>query len=203
MADNAEHERFTRMYRQLYPRVFGYVRNRVGAEAAVDVVGDVFLVAWRRRAVIPADGLPWLLVTARNVIRQRVRRGMREDAVTTEAARCLSHAEEGAADEVVVERLTVLRAVSALPARDRDALILTVWDGLTTRDAARVAGCSAATFAVRLHRARRRLAGLLDRLDADSGGRVAAGAGTKGGMNDDEQGGRSAAPYGQPTTVER
>ena len=36
------------------------------------------------------------------------------------------------------------------------------WEGLEPEQAARAAGCSRATFAVRLHRARRRLAAALD-----------------------------------------
>jgi RNA polymerase sigma-70 factor (ECF subfamily) len=47
--------------------------------------------------------------------------------------------------------------------RDREALMLVAWDGLDHRDAATVMGCSTSAFTVRLHRARRRLAGLLGR----------------------------------------
>ena len=36
-------------------------------------------------------------------------------------------------------------------------LALTAWDGLAPREAARVLDCTAATFSLRLHRARRRL----------------------------------------------
>ena len=35
--------------------------------------------------------------------------------------------------------------------------MLVAWDGLNHRDAARVAGCTTATFSVRVHRARNRL----------------------------------------------
>jgi RNA polymerase sigma-70 factor (ECF subfamily) len=52
---------------------------------------------------------------------------------------------------------------------DREALMLTVWDGLGHRDAAKVAGCSVGAFAVRLHRARRRLHEELARLDEGDG----------------------------------
>jgi RNA polymerase sigma-70 factor (ECF subfamily) len=164
MADDGDRARFTRMYQALYPRVFGYICNRIGADAAGDVAAEVFVVAWRRRDRLPASALPWLLVTARNLLRQRTRSGMREDALAAEVARCSRETETGT-DEVVIERLTVLRALTGLATQDRDALMLTVWDGLAPREAARVAGCSPATFAVRLHRARRRLADALDRLD--------------------------------------
>ena len=71
--------------------------------------------------------------------------------------------------EDVVERSVVLQALARMPEPDREALVLTVWDGLGYRDAAKVAGCSVGAFAVRLHRARRRLRGELARLDGSAG----------------------------------
>jgi RNA polymerase sigma-70 factor (ECF subfamily) len=41
---------------------------------------------------------------------------------------------------------------------DRDALRLVAWERLSLTDAARAAGVSRAAFAMRVHRARRRLA---------------------------------------------
>jgi RNA polymerase sigma-70 factor (ECF subfamily) len=55
----------------------------------------------------------------------------------------------------------VLAALASLSAMDRDAVTLLAWDGLSAEEAATVLDCSRATFYVRLHRARRRLAGLL------------------------------------------
>jgi RNA polymerase sigma-70 factor (ECF subfamily) len=45
---------------------------------------------------------------------------------------------------------------------EREVLRLIAWDGLSTGDAARVYGCSAGAFRVRLHRARRKLAKQLE-----------------------------------------
>ena len=56
----------------------------------------------------------------------------------------------------------VLAALAALPPKEREALRLCAWEGLAPADAARVAGCAAPAFRVRLHRARRRLAAQLD-----------------------------------------
>ena len=49
-------------------------------------------------------------------------------------------------------------ALAALTEHEREALLLVAWDELSATDAARVAGCSAAAFRVRLHRARQRVA---------------------------------------------
>jgi RNA polymerase sigma-70 factor (ECF subfamily) len=47
--------------------------------------------------------------------------------------------------------------VASLSDADREALLLTAWEGLDAEHAALAAGCSTGTFTVRLHRARRRL----------------------------------------------
>jgi DNA-directed RNA polymerase specialized sigma24 family protein len=68
------------------------------------------------------------------------------------------------ADEVA-ERSSLAAAFTRLSDEDRETLALIAWDGLQPREAAVVTGCSAATFAVRAHRARRRLAALLEAAD--------------------------------------
>jgi RNA polymerase sigma-70 factor (ECF subfamily) len=55
-----------------------------------------------------------------------------------------------------------MRAFVRLAERDREALRLVAWDGLSLADAARVAGTTRVAFATRVHRARRRLAAALD-----------------------------------------
>lgn len=60
------------------------------------------------------------------------------------------------ADEVAA-RMALDDALTQLSEGDREALLLVVWDGLDNRKAAVVMNCSPATFALRLHRARRRL----------------------------------------------
>ncbi|MBN6038599.1 RNA polymerase sigma factor [Amycolatopsis sp. 195334CR] len=162
-----DEESFTRRYAELHPRVVRYALHRASADAAHDAVDEAFLIAWRKRAEIPESRvLPWLLVTTRNVLADRRRRGRYQDALTAELARLSALADSGDVGAAVVERMTVLAALAELAAKDREVLVLAQWDGLTTREAAQVSGCSAATFAVRLHRARRRFTDVLARLDA-------------------------------------
>jgi RNA polymerase sigma-70 factor (ECF subfamily) len=49
------------------------------------------------------------------------------------------------------------RALDRLLPAEREALLLVAWERLDIARAAAAAGCSRATFSVRLHRARRRL----------------------------------------------
>lgn len=166
----AESSWFTGLYLEFYPRVLAYAMRRASPDAAREAADETFVVAWRRREAVPADGvLPWLLVVARNTLSDQRRRGHRQDALTAAVGTVTAGLAEPGADAAAVERMTVLNALARLPAGDREVLFLNVWDGLSHRDAARVAGCSAPTFAVRLSRARRRLAAALDQLDGEFG----------------------------------
>ena len=62
-------------------------------------------------------------------------------------------------------RLTIEAALEQLPDKEREAVRLLAWDGLSTADVAVVLGCTRATLAVRVHRARRRLIQIIDRPD--------------------------------------
>ncbi len=80
------------------------------------------------------------------------------------AGRVLAYARRRT-DGVVDDQLLVDAALARLPESEREALELTVWDGLDGRQAAQVAGCTAVTMRVRLHRARRRLTAVLTELN--------------------------------------
>jgi DNA-directed RNA polymerase specialized sigma24 family protein len=49
-----------------------------------------------------------------------------------------------------------------MPERDVEAVLLASWYGLGPAEAAKIAGCSARAFSVRLHRARRRMSAAFD-----------------------------------------
>jgi RNA polymerase sigma-70 factor, ECF subfamily len=148
--------RFTAMYDAHHARVYAYAVSRVGRQLADDVVSDTFLVAWRKLGAVPAAALPWLLGVAHNVVRERYRAEVRQVSL---AAELRAWADEAVADvaEGVAERAAMLAALARLSDDDRELLTLMAWHGLSARDAARVVGCSTATFFVRLHRARKRL----------------------------------------------
>lgn len=147
-----------RLYRSFATRVYGYVRLRAAPELADDVVADTFLAAWRLRDAVPNDPLPWLLVIARNALANRQRsanRGTRLVVAMATVERLAHHA--APAEDIAIDRNAVLAALAELADEEREALLLTAWDGLAVADAAAVAGCSARTFARRLRRARDRL----------------------------------------------
>jgi len=170
---DADPERFTALYEAHFARVWAYVAGRVGREAADEVTSDTFAVAWRRQGEIPDAELPWLLGVARNVARGAVRGAARRGRLAERLRSRTGFAAASAPDvaDAVVERAAVLRALAALSDADREVLTLVAWHGLTPSDAASVLGCSRPAFAVRLHRARRRL----ERALRDAGEAPAAG----------------------------
>ncbi len=150
--------RFNALWQAHAGRVLAYATRHVGADAAQEVVSETFLVAWRRLADVPGDELPWLLVVARNTITNHRRSTHRRALLHGELARLQQAAGPADAAEVTVtDRSQVLSALARMSAKEREALLLVTWDGLSAADAARVAGCSVSALHVRLFRARRRL----------------------------------------------
>jgi RNA polymerase sigma-70 factor (ECF subfamily) len=151
-------QRFEALFEANYARVLAYALRRVDRQVAEDVAAETFAVAWRRLAAVPADELPWLYGVARRTIANQ-RRGNRRRAallarLSREAPAALGSADVAGA---IAERAAVVAALERLSERDRETLRLIAWEGLDTARAARAAGCSSGAFAVRLHRARRRL----------------------------------------------
>jgi RNA polymerase sigma-70 factor (ECF subfamily) len=159
LTDHAAIERFQALYAEHHARVYAYAVSRVGRQLADEVVSETFLVAWRRLADVPAPALPWLLTVARNTACSQFRGSARQRSISAELRAWVTEAELSEPDvaDAVSERLSVLTALAALPEADRELLTLVAWHGLKPNEAARVVGCSTATYFVRLHRARRRL----------------------------------------------
>lgn len=157
--------RFEALFREHYDDVLAYALARSGVDVAKEAVAETFLVAWRRRAQVPEPALPWLLGVTRRTLSTQRRSLRRRDSLTERVV--LHHLDVAGADPsvTVTERAIVVAAFSELNPTDRETLELVSWDGLSAADAAVVVGCSRATFAVRLSRARRRLEEALLRHD--------------------------------------
>ncbi|MEA9983744.1 MULTISPECIES: RNA polymerase sigma factor [Subtercola] len=152
--------RFEQIYLEHYRAVLRFVRRRAHPLNVDDIVSETFTAAWVRRASVPSTPLPWLYTTARNVMLNSARGTGRQRAL---AVRMASFA-AAPLDEVdhLERRLDVRAAFSTLRVADQEVLALDVWEDLDTRSAAAVLGCSRASYARRLTRARRRLAVLLE-----------------------------------------
>jgi RNA polymerase sigma-70 factor (ECF subfamily) len=148
--------------------VRAYARRRVDPVAADDAVSEVFVIAWRRLDDVPDDALPWLLGCARHVLEHQQRRSGRDLALLDRlAAAGVPDSSLGVPDSTLGGDHVLSRALAQLSPQDRELLLLIAWEGLQPRRAAQVMGCSCNALAVRLHRARKRLAAALSAADAD------------------------------------
>lgn len=164
---HSEKAAFEAIFHDTASRVFAYACRHVGRDDADDVVSETFVIAGRRRREIPQQPLPWLLVTARNVIRNHRRSRTRADQGWARSVRELWQPPDGAADAVLEARESAIKALRACTDQEREAVLLVAWDGLAPADAAAVAGCTQRAFTVRLSRARARLRGELDNSTAE------------------------------------
>lgn len=139
-------------------RVVAYAERHVGRDASYDVASATFLTAWRTWESVPPEPLPWLISVARGHVRNH-HRSLRRRAGLEQRLELLDASATAATDTGVTatERADALATLAAMPERDREALLLVAWEGLTTEQAAEVLGCRPGTLRMRLHRARTRI----------------------------------------------
>lgn len=160
MADlESRRARFDALFREHHCAVRAYARRRVPSQAVDDIVSETFLVVWRRLDQVPEPALPWLLTVARNAVGTEWRGAARRQRLWLKAQ---SGHVEGYDPEPDIADGRVVAALARLKERDREALTLVAWDGLTPAQAAAVLGEPSDRFRQRLHRAGRRLQVQLD-----------------------------------------
>jgi RNA polymerase sigma factor (sigma-70 family) len=142
--------------------VFRYLVRRVGVDEAESLLGDVFRVAFERRTTYDLarpNARPWLYGIATNLLAHHRRSEARRIAAT---ARLLARRQPGDDPaERVVDRIDaqelwgpVADAVAQLPAGERDALLLFVWEELSYDEIAAALDVPVGTVRSRLNRAR-------------------------------------------------
>ncbi|MEV4557854.1 sigma-70 family RNA polymerase sigma factor [Kitasatospora sp. NPDC049285] len=126
------------LYGEHHAAVLRYAHRRVGADSAGDLAAEVFVVAWRRWAEVPAEPLPWLYGVARNVVANHLRGRERTERL---AARWEAEPPVPVRDvaEQVVARDGVYAAWARLGERDREVLALIGWEGTHPGGASRPA----------------------------------------------------------------
>jgi RNA polymerase sigma-70 factor (ECF subfamily) len=142
--------------------VYRYARARLPSAEAEDVVAEVFAIAWRKGEV-PDNPRAWLLGVARRVMANQVRAQHRRTAL---AARVGTHPAPASHDDVrlIGELDELRRALDLLRPADREVIALLAAAELSTAEVAQILGCTTATAATRVHRARRRLRAAYERL---------------------------------------
>lgn len=153
-------QRFTSMYQSNYHDLLRFVQRRAHPLIVDDIISETFLTAWRRREYLPSDVRPWLFVTARNLLFNANRSELKQSALSIALTPAESQNEESL--EEIGRRIDREAVWGQLPPMDQEVLALSFWDSLSSTEAARVLGCSRGAYSMRLSRARRHLALLLD-----------------------------------------
>ena len=147
---------FSALFARHYPAVWRFVARRAWPDAVDDVVAETFLAAWRRYDDLPRDALPWLLNAAGKCLANHRRAATRAESLK---ARLAAQSTPVRADATTqsFERAALVTAFASLTDTERALLMLTDWDDLPARRAARALGISPATASARIYRARRKL----------------------------------------------
>ncbi len=156
-----ESDPFVAVYTQHLGAVSAYLARRVDRDAVDDLAADVFAIAWRKRDRVAAgEELPWLYRIASYVVANHRRQLASRTSVL---ARLTAQDSAPSAEDIVVADRALAEAWRALSARDREVLALGVVEGLSPAEVATALGITANAASIRLHRARTRLAELLQK----------------------------------------
>ncbi|WBB65673.1 sigma-70 family RNA polymerase sigma factor [Micromonospora sp. WMMD812] len=149
---------FTSLYAAEYAHIVKYGQRRLAdADAAAELAQEVFVIAWRRRRDVPDRSLPWLYGVARRLLANQWRAERSAPDVRPIADAEFLREAGSPGPDATVGVADLQAALATLTDLDQEILRLVGWEELTVSEAAGVLGCSRATAAVRLHRARRRL----------------------------------------------
>jgi RNA polymerase sigma-70 factor, ECF subfamily len=158
VADVVDREtRFRRLCAAHTTDVLAYALRRTSREDAADAVAETFLIAWRRLDEVDDEyALPWLYGVARRVLLSQRRSSIKQQAIAERVAAAEPSVHVQSSDPPLASS-RLREALVNLSERDREVLMLTAWEELSSREASRVLGCSATAYRIRLHRARARL----------------------------------------------
>lgn len=165
-ADDGRRERFDALARDAYVPLRRYLARRTDASAVDDVLAETLLLLWRRLDAVPADAeLAWAYGAARRCLANSRRSAVRRRSLLRRLAAEPSFWAEPAwtapdphGDDA---ELALAAAMATLPDTDREVLRLWAWEQLEPREMALVLDISANAASIRLHRATKKLRGLM------------------------------------------
>lgn len=156
-----KHERrIEGLFRTHAPHVLAYAMRRGATRTeAEDVLAETFVVVCRRIEDAPTDALPWLLAIARRIFANQMRGRKRNIALLTKLKLSSVSVEPSDLDidSGILLSHELREAMAKLSAKDREAILLVAWEGLSHAEAAQVLGLSRKGFSARIIRARARL----------------------------------------------
>ena len=153
-----------RAYDQHGSLVYSLCRRAVGAELANDITQEVFVTAWKRRAMFdPERGAlgAWLTGITRNKIIDVVRREARHQHASTDGNEDRNHVAASVSDAediaVIGDRMLLVDALDHLSTRSQRVLRLAYIDDLTHQEIADHTGLPLGTIKSDIKRGLERL----------------------------------------------
>lgn len=153
-------------FRQLSDDVSGplraYVVRRVAPADVDDVMAEISLVLWRRLDEVPAEEpLAWCYGVARKQVANQ-HRGDQRRLRLVDRVRTVDPPREATSWPDDGEHAEVHAALAQLKELDREVIQLWAWEQLAPREIAEVTGLTPNAVSIRLHKAKKKLAALLE-----------------------------------------
>jgi RNA polymerase sigma-70 factor (ECF subfamily) len=151
---------FEKLFKAHYAALVTFAAGMVeSADAAEDLVQEVFIAVWRRRAEMPPDKVARAYLY--KAVRHRALNALRHDRIARESADTMEHSfvVASAEDDLIHDEAesAVRAAISRLPERSRLMFTLSRDEGLTYAEIAKVTGVSVKTVETQMGRALRAL----------------------------------------------
>jgi RNA polymerase sigma-70 factor (ECF subfamily) len=160
---------FEELYRQHAGRLFNLAFRMVGADAAEDLLQEVFLLAHRKLAGFRGESslATWLYRLATNHCLDHLRGRQAQMGRVTDSLDDEDAIEPPSAGPVgPLTRMDLERAIAQLPPGCRAAFVLHDVEGFEHREIAAMLGVAEGTSKSQVHKARMKLRGLLGRTES-------------------------------------
>ena len=160
-AQAGDGDAFAELFHRHYDMIYSMAFRMMGArEDAEDIAQECFVRVARSIASFRGRSkfTTWLYRVAINTAKDWYTKERRRKSKLAELALHKETEQAGAPDPSEA----VLAALDALPLPQREAIVLTIYQGLSHAEAARVSGCAAPTISWRVMMAKRALRKLLD-----------------------------------------
>lgn len=155
--DDKARPEFEQLFRDTRTDLLAYlVRRSETVEDAAELLGETYLVAWRKLDAIPKGDRArlWLFGVARNLLLREGSRRRSQSVLLEHLGRELRNLQPHEDDD---RRDPLRAALATLSETDREILTLNAWEGLAPKQIAAVMGTSPNVVRVRLHRVRTRM----------------------------------------------
>lgn len=148
-------KRFMAAHAACHDRIYRYFRRRTESPStAEDLCAEVFRIAWEKSGEKEELSAMFLFGVAQNVLRNHLRSAVR-------SANLMLSLQLERTEQARDTDGSVRDALGRLKPDEREVLLLTYWDGLTSNELSDLLNTTATAIRMRLHRARKALGRLL------------------------------------------